>query len=147
MFSGCFSRDGVGPLVRIEGKMNAEMYKGILEENMIEHAITCLSDDWIFMQDNDPKHASKLLKKWFVDNEVEVLKWPSQSPDLNPIEHLWEHLDRQIRTRTYSKTGDLFKALREEWKKIPLDVLINLIDSMPRRCAAVIASKGYATKY
>lgn len=47
----------------------------------------------------------------------------------------------------FSKTSDLFNALSDEWAKIPMEILINLVDSMPRRCAAVIASKGYPTKY
>ena len=66
---------------------------------------------------------------------------------MNPIEHLWETLNRQVRKHTYSNKAALFKSLKEEWDKI-LPVCINrLIESMPHRCAAVIVAKGMATKY
>lgn len=144
---GAFSRDLIGPLAQVEGIMKAVDYKKILQDTMLPHAKEKMSLDWIYMQDNDPKHSAKIVQKWFRDNNVKKLDWPAQSPDLNPIEHLWEHLDRQIRARSFSKTSELMSALKEEWDRIPLDVLIGLMDSMPRRCQAVIDAKGYSTKY
>lgn len=147
MVWGCFSRDCVGPLVRINGIMDSKYYLEIIKEHMLTHAKTKMPRGWIFQQDNDPKHRSMLTRDFFSKKKIRDLKWPSQSPDLNPIEHLWEELDRCIRVENYANTNDLFLALKQSWEKIPLSKLIKLVDSMPSRCAAVIASKGYPTSY
>lgn len=147
MVWGCFSSNGTGPLVRVNGIMDRFVYKDILDKNMLPYARKNMPKKWIFQQDNDPKHKSKLLQDYFASKKVTVLEWPSQSPDLNPIEHLWEELDRQIRVKKYTNEAELFTALQVAWDKIPMSRISKLIASMPRRCKAVIESKGYATKY
>lgn len=72
------------------------------------------------------------MTDYFRKNKVQVLKWPMQSPDLNLIEHLWEELERRIRAQHVSKLDAFFDVLEREWKQIPLDRLIKLVDSMRR---------------
>lgn len=144
---GCFSGFGMGPLHNIIGIMDRFMYRDILQNVMLPHVEDTLPLRFKFQQDNDPKHSSKLVKKFFTDEQIPVLKWPSQSPDLNPIENLWEILDRSVRTRTYSNKGDLFASLQEKWSNLDMGIVDKLIESMPRRCQAVIDNKGYFTKY
>uniref|UniRef100_A0AAQ4S701 Transposase Tc1-like domain-containing protein n=1 Tax=Gasterosteus aculeatus aculeatus TaxID=481459 RepID=A0AAQ4S701_GASAC len=77
MLWGCSSAGGTGRLVRIEGKMNAAMYKDILNENMLQSALDLrLGRRFIFQQDNDPKHTAKIKKEWLQHNSVNVLEWP-----------------------------------------------------------------------
>ena len=80
---------------------------------------------------------------------VDEPDWPAQSPDLNPIEHLWDELEQRLRARPSHPTSvrDLTNALLEEWSKIPLSTLLNLMESLPRRVEAVTAAKGGPTSY
>ena len=86
MLWGCFSSAGTGKLVRIEGRMDGAKYRRILEENLFESAKTLkLGRKFTFQQDNDPKHKAKATLEWLNKKRINVLEWPSQSPDLNLI--------------------------------------------------------------
>ncbi|CAB4402093.1 unnamed protein product [Rhizophagus irregularis] len=127
MVWGCFSKNNLGPLVKLEDDQ----------------------ENFIFQDDNAPIHTARVVKSWEEENEVNSLPWPAQSPDLNPIEHLWDELERQVRAHKPlpKNRENLWEILQEEWSNIEADKYQNLISSMPRRISAVINSKGYPTKY
>ena len=151
MMWGCMMAQGVGHACRIDGNMDAQLYTHILGDEFLgtlEH-YGLEVDKIVFQQDNDPKHTSRIARQWLEDNGVSVLEWPAQSPDLNPIENLWRHLKRQLAGYSTSPTSvhELWERVEAEWKKIPAQVCIDLIKSMPRRIAAVLKAKGGYTKY
>ena len=88
--------------------------------------------------DNDPKHTAKTTQEWLWDKPLNVLEWPSQSLELNPIKHLW---------RNPSNLPELERICREEWEKLPKYRYAKLVASYLRRLEAVIAAKGASTKY
>lgn len=147
MVWGCFSGQGIGPIHKIDGIMDRFMYRDILKDVMLPYAEEEMPLKWTFQQDNDPKHTSKVVKEWFQNNLIEVLRWPAQSPDLNPIENLWEIVNLKINRENCKTKENLFEAVKIAWEAISPDIINNLISSMPKRCACVIQNKGFATKY
>ena len=148
MFWGSFSASGPGSLVKINGIMKKEQYLEILQRNIRQGAEKLdLGLNWVLQQDNDPKYTAKIVKKWFQDNQIHVLEWPSQSPDLNPIENLWHKLKTEVKKRKPTNLKDLESYCIEEWSKISVDVCKNLVDKYPNRLQAVIKNKGHAIDY
>ncbi len=102
---------------------------------------------WVFQHDNDPKHTARITEEWLCKKQIKVLVWPSQSPDLNPIENLWRELKLRVSQRQPRNLTDLEKICVEEWAKIPPAVCANLVKNYRKRLTSVIANKGYCTKY
>ena len=131
--------------------MNADQYVNILEEGVLPNfeKLDIIEGEHIFQQDNDLKYTSKKAKEYFNSQDYDILDWPAQSPDLNPIEHLWFQVKKAIQKRSKKPKGvfELWDCLKKEWAKITPEQCHNLVESMPRRCAEVIKAKGGHTKY
>ncbi|XGW34249.1 hypothetical protein V3C99_018242 [Haemonchus contortus] len=127
--------------------MNSAQYKNISENVMLPFANQNLPTRRIFQHGNDPKHTSRLVADFLQSKEINVMEWPSQSPDLNSIEHLWEELARRASQVAVGNADEKFNLLPREWILIPQSKIEALIDSVPRRCKAVADSLWYPTKY
>ncbi|MBM6387756.1 MAG: transposase [Paenibacillus sp.] len=155
MMWGCITYDGPGYACQIyDGNMKKEDYIHILS--------TTLKDtmEWYgynpkaiyFQQDKDPKHTSKATKTWLNENKFNTdwtYSWPSQSPDLNPIEHIWHHLKLKLSSYPTKAVGvhELWERVEEQWATFTKEDCQRYIDSMPKRIEAVIKAKGGPTKY
>ena len=99
MVWGILSRHTLGPLVPLEHRLNATAYLSIVIAHVHPFMTTVYpSSDGYFQQDNAPCHKAHIISNWFLehDNDFTVRQWPPQPPDLNPLEHLWDVVEREI---------------------------------------------------
>ena len=97
----------------------------MLENNLLSY-INILENKeyYLFQENNVPIYMAKLTKNWIDKNNINILSWPAQSPDLNPIEHLhvWDELERKVKAHKPLPTNinELYEILQEEWIKIDI---------------------------
>ena len=146
MVWGCFAGDTVGDLFKIEGTLNQHGYHSILQWHAIPSGLRLVGPSFIFQQDNDRKHTSELCKGYLTKKEsdgvLHQMTWPPQSPDLNPIEMVWDEMDRRVKAKGPTSAQHLWELLQDCWKTISGDYLMKLIERKPRVCKAVIKAKG-----
>lgn len=148
MVWGCMAAGGVGNLVFIDGTMNKYDYLNILKENLHQSVQKLnLGNSFYFQQDNDPKHTAHIVRMWIIHHVPHILPTPPQSPDMNPIEHLWDELGRRMEKHTISGKDQLKQLLLQEWQNIGAETTQKLVYSMPKRLSEVLKRNGWATKY
>ncbi len=132
MVWGCMTTAGTGELQFIGGNMDSNMYCDILKQKMIPSL---------------QKHTAKMTTALLLKVKVKVMEWPSMSPDLNPIEHMWGIPKRKVEKHHVSNIQQLRDVIVEKWKRMPATTCAALVNSMPRRIKAVLDYNGAPTKY
>ena len=142
MMWATISNNSKTELVHVPGKLTAVGYRvNIIQPHLI-HAIDRQLE--LFQQDNARLRQAPLSMDYLEQNNINALPWLSKSPELNPIEQLWDHLDKRVRQgQSPSQTVDqLCQKLQQEWRSIPRNNVNKWIESMPRRCRALLTARG-----
>ena len=150
MVWGAITSTDKSDLVIIDGNLTAQRY---INDILHPHLLPFLArhrNNLVFQQDNAPAHRAFATHTFLQQNNVRVMTpWPALSPDLNVIEHLWDKIDKDIRSLRPPPTTipQLQQSLIDAWNNIPQQYIQRLVQSMRRRCTAVINAGGSYTRY
>ena len=164
MIWGCFAGNKLGPIVFVDGTVNADKYIELLRETVLPFLDALLEDgttNIVFQQDNATPHTANRTRAWLEnvlkERGIALMDWPPNSPDMSPIENLWARLKLELHRRypdTASLRGNpntvkqiLIPSLMEVWWNIGEEVLNALIESMLQRVNALWKAKGWYTGY
>lgn len=149
MIWACMSSRGLSKLCIVEGNMDSDKYINVMETHLLPQAAQWFPcGDWVYQQDGARCHTSRKTMNFFAENNVEVLPWCPNSPDLNPIENVWGLLKEKVHKKAARTKAELVANLHaiindtEYWSTI----CRNLIESMPRRLQKLKMAKGGLTK-
>lgn len=141
---GCIGLKNNIHLVKIKN-MNHKYFIKEICENYLKHD----NDNAYLLQDKASVHTARAAQRWYQENNITVLKWPSYSPDLNPIENFWAKMEYMTRNRNPTSREHLWNIVHDTFEEIVADeeYIKNLVRSMPKRLEAVIEGEGNLTKY
>ena len=144
------SYKGLGKLIFIDGKINSKEYQRILTEKLLSTIEDAFYDEHcIFQHDRVPVYSSKSTQLWLNNQGLHVLPWPSNSPDLNPIENVWRNIIFMIRSadRLQGTKQELKHFIMASCETYQVETCRKLINSIPDRCKNVLKMNSYPTKY
>lgn len=145
---GAISMAGLSKLIVVKPHFNSAGYCEAVEQADIQSS---RSKNYVLYHDRYPAHTSRQTQTWMTQHNLQTVVLPPKSPDLNPIENVWGIISREIfeETQTYNSAESLVAAVQQAWDRVQLDQHLRrqLVGSMPQRLRAVIAAKGYKTKF
>jgi len=147
---GCFSKNGFGKLFLFTQNLNAD-YMCYIYGTALLKSVKMLfgakNDDWYLQEDNDPKHRSKNCTDWKSDHHIKVISWPSQSPDLNPIENVWGLMKMKLQRKKFRNVKHFRREIMKCWKELPNDYAKKLFESMDSRIDRLLSNEGDYINY
>ncbi len=152
MVWGAITINGVGPLKLLVGRVDGRKYTSVLSTvfnkfpNLRNYSNRSKCKQ-LWQQDNAPVHTCKRARKFFSQHGVCPIIWPASSPDLNVIENVWSILQRRVRLHRAQNNNELWKAVKQEWKRIDVGLIRRLYGSLPTRLEHIIKSRGWYSKW
>lgn len=151
MIWSVISGKGTGRLYVVEGIMKQDQYREVIRTRLIPQLQEWFpnGESFVFMQDGAPCHTARSVKTFLQQNNIPLLCWPGNSPDMNPIENVWELVKRELAKEAITTKTRLIEKIIFVWNHHPRmqETVQACINSMPRRINALIAAKGGSTKY
>ena len=149
MVWGAISVTGKSQLVVIQGNLTANRYIEICLRQQLIPFYNQHNQQMLFQHDNARPHTANMTRNFLTQNNINTLPWPALSPDLNPIEQLWDRIDRDIRNqvRKPRTIQELTNAVQNAWNAVHQMDIRRLVLSMRRRCTAVQNAGGVHTRY
>ncbi|KAH8042304.1 hypothetical protein HPB51_021388 [Rhipicephalus microplus] len=147
------TREGLGPLVLIDGSLSASTYSLIIERELLPYVLNGPFKDgcFVYQHDRSPIHTASSVKSLLEGLGVRTLEWPPVGADLNPIDSVWGLVKRRLAARNLgsSTKKTLFAAIQEKWKALRSrsEIMAMLYNSMPSRMAQAIAAEARLIKY
>lgn len=147
MIWGCMSAAGTGILRFIDGSMDSQEYIETMKDNMLPSAQKLHNGYFVFQQDNAPCHKSAATMAWFERKGIPLLPWPARSPDLNPIENLWNIIGLRVASRQPRNVQELREKISEVWNEVTPEECQKLVQSMRKRVQMCLKHKGGPIDY
>ncbi|GFT68210.1 transposable element Tc3 transposase [Trichonephila clavipes] len=126
------------------GTVTGLRYRDEILDPYVRPYAAAIGNDFLLMDDNARPHRARIVEEYLEDHGLERMEWPARSPDLNPIEHLWDYLGREVAALIPPPRSlhELKQGLLCVWSSLPIPVSDNLINSMRNRCRQCIQVRG-----
>ena len=145
---GCICAGGLGHAELYVDSLDARRYQSILALNLVSSAHQFWPrGQWWYQQDNWSVHTAGTSQVWFHNHGIDLIDWPAWSPDLNPIENLWNDLKRRVYAHHSKTMEELEHWIGIEWQATDINFISHICCSMPKRMQLLLDNHGHKISY